>query len=40
MTWYDEDISDNELEGVAANHVSAMTGVCDSDNDSCDEDLT
>ncbi|KAK2390880.1 gag-protease polyprotein [Trifolium repens] len=40
VTWYDEDISDNELEGVAANHVSAMTGVCDSDNDSCDEDLT
>ncbi|KAK2403194.1 gag-protease polyprotein [Trifolium repens] len=40
VTWYDEDISDNELEGVAANHMSAMTGVCDYDNDSCDEDLT
>ncbi|KAK2376831.1 gag-protease polyprotein [Trifolium repens] len=40
VTWYDEDISDNELEGVAANHVSATTVVCDSDNDSCDEDLT
>jgi hypothetical protein len=39
-TWSDEDNSDSELENVAANHVSAMTGVCSSDNDSCDDEFT
>ncbi|KAK2368014.1 gag-protease polyprotein [Trifolium repens] len=40
VTWSDEDNSDNEVENVAANHVSAMTGVCFSDNDSCDDEFT
>jgi hypothetical protein len=34
--WSDED----ELESKTANHVSAMTGVCNSDTESCDEELT
>jgi hypothetical protein len=38
--WSDEDNSENELENVAVNHVSAMTGVCDSDAESCDDELT
>ncbi|KAK2359883.1 gag-protease polyprotein [Trifolium repens] len=40
VSWSDEDDSENELVNKASNHVSAMTGVCFSDNDSCDEDLT
>jgi hypothetical protein len=40
VTWSDEDNSNNELENVAANHVSAMTGVCFSDNDLCDDQFT
>jgi predicted RNase H-like nuclease (RuvC/YqgF family) len=28
------------LESKTANHVSAMTGVCNSDTESCDEELT
>ncbi|WJX88834.1 hypothetical protein P8452_70878 [Trifolium repens] len=40
VTWSDEDNSDNELENVAANYVSAMIDVCLSDNDSCDDKFT
>ncbi|KAK2396391.1 hypothetical protein QL285_058047 [Trifolium repens] len=38
--WSDEDDFEDELESKAANHVSAMTGVCNSDTESCDEELT
>ncbi|WJX56910.1 hypothetical protein P8452_42523 [Trifolium repens] len=40
LSWSDEDDSENELVNKASNQVNAMTGVCFSDNDSCDEDLT
>ncbi|WJX56803.1 hypothetical protein P8452_42426 [Trifolium repens] len=40
VSWSDEDESENELVNKASNHVSSMTGVCFSNNDSCDEDLT
>jgi predicted RNase H-like nuclease (RuvC/YqgF family) len=40
VSWSDEDDSDNELVSEAANHVSAMTGVCFSDTESCDDELT
>ncbi|WJX51269.1 hypothetical protein P8452_37478 [Trifolium repens] len=36
VSWSDED-SDTDSENVAANHVSAMTGVCSTDVDSDDE---
>ncbi|KAK2396121.1 gag-protease polyprotein [Trifolium repens] len=40
VSWSDEDDSENEMVNKASNHVSVMTGVCFSDNDSCDEELT
>ncbi|KAK2374988.1 hypothetical protein QL285_075913 [Trifolium repens] len=40
VTWSDEDDSENELENEVTNHVSAMTGVCDFDAESIDEELT
>jgi hypothetical protein len=36
----DENDSENEMVNKASNHVSVMTGVCFSDNGSCDEELT
>ncbi|KAK2429199.1 gag-protease polyprotein [Trifolium repens] len=40
VSWSDEDDSVNELASNSSNQVNAMTGVCLSDNESCDEDLT
>ncbi|KAK2435400.1 gag-protease polyprotein [Trifolium repens] len=40
VSWSDEDDSENELASNSSNQVNAMTGVCLSDNESCDEDLT
>jgi hypothetical protein len=40
VSWSDEDESDKESENVAANLVSAMTGVYCSDSESDDEELT
>ncbi|WJX28187.1 beta-glucosidase [Trifolium repens] len=40
VSWSDEDDFENEMESKAANHVSALTGVCNSDTESCDEELT
>ncbi|WJX89653.1 hypothetical protein P8452_71632 [Trifolium repens] len=39
-SWCDEDDFVSELASNSSNQVNAMTGVCLSDNESCDEDLT
>ncbi|CAJ2633234.1 uncharacterized protein LOC123890825 [Trifolium pratense] len=38
VSWSDEDDSEGEAE--TAKHINALTGVCTSDNESCDEELT
>ncbi|XP_045810770.1 uncharacterized protein LOC123905185 [Trifolium pratense] len=36
ITWSDEDDSEEETESGSAKHVNALTGVCESDAESCD----
>ncbi|MCI39812.1 gag-pol polyprotein, partial [Trifolium medium] len=38
VSWSDED--DSEGESEAAKHINVLTGVCTSDTESCDGDLT
>ncbi|PNX88587.1 retrotransposon-related protein [Trifolium pratense] len=38
VSWSDEDDSEGEVE--SAKHINALTGVCTSDTESCDEELT
>ncbi|MCH85253.1 gag-protease polyprotein, partial [Trifolium medium] len=37
ITWSDEDDSEEETESGSAKHVNALTGLCESDAESCDE---
>ncbi|CAJ2662359.1 unnamed protein product [Trifolium pratense] len=37
ITWSDEDDSEEETKSGSAKHVNALTGVCESDAESCDE---
>ncbi|XP_045798006.1 uncharacterized protein LOC123892244 [Trifolium pratense] len=37
ITWSDEDDSEEETESGSTKHVNALTGLCESDAESCDE---
>ncbi|MCI55815.1 gag-pol polyprotein, partial [Trifolium medium] len=40
VTWSDEDESEEESEFEVANRITALTGICMSNADSCDEEIT
>ncbi|XP_050887267.1 uncharacterized protein LOC127092437 [Lathyrus oleraceus] len=40
VSWSDEDNSESEPEEEADKHVTALNGICESDDDSCDEELS
>ncbi|PNX91973.1 gag-protease polyprotein [Trifolium pratense] len=40
VTWSDEDMSEEEVESETTKHITALTGVYMSDEESCDEELT
>ncbi|MCI21247.1 gag-protease polyprotein, partial [Trifolium medium] len=40
VTWSDEDESEEEVEFEVANNITALTGICMSDVESCDEEIT
>lgn len=40
VSWFDDDNSESELEDEASKHVTALTGRYESDEDSCDEELS
>ncbi|MCI22700.1 gag-protease polyprotein, partial [Trifolium medium] len=40
VSWSDEEESEEEVESEVAKHVIALTGICMSDAESCDEELT
>jgi uncharacterized protein YpuA (DUF1002 family) len=40
VTWSDEDMSEEEVESETVKHITALTGVYMSDEESCDEELT
>ncbi|MCI15576.1 gag-protease polyprotein, partial [Trifolium medium] len=40
VSWSDEDDSEEEVESESAKHVNALTGICMSDTESCDEELS
>ncbi|MCI32640.1 gag-pol polyprotein, partial [Trifolium medium] len=40
VSWFDEDESEGEVETEAAKHITALTGICVSDTESCDEDIS
>ena len=40
VSWYDDDNSESETDDEAAKHVTALTGSYESDEDSCDEEVS
>ncbi|MCI80067.1 gag-pol polyprotein, partial [Trifolium medium] len=40
VTWSDEDESEEEVESEVANRITALTEICISDAESCDEETT
>ncbi|MCI42232.1 gag-protease polyprotein, partial [Trifolium medium] len=40
VSWSDEDESEGEMESESAKQITALTGICTSDAESCDEELT
>ena len=40
ISWSNDDNSESELEDEAAKHVTSLTGRYESDEDSCDEELS
>ncbi|MCI62321.1 gag-pol polyprotein, partial [Trifolium medium] len=40
VSWSDEDESEGDVESEAAKHITALTGICMSDAESCDEEIS
>ncbi|MCH87884.1 gag-protease polyprotein, partial [Trifolium medium] len=39
VSWSDEDEAESELDNESAKHITALTGICMSDTESCDKDF-